>query len=612
LTKSSADVSGSFTAVDSVRMRATDVPIVLRGSSASPGVAVARALVIAVQRSAYVQRRIEPGEEPVELARLSEAVQLAMRDLRDVAERAARGALREERAILEAYLMMLDDPMLRERVERHISREKMCAEWAVAAAGRELAVLFDAATEGGDPYLRERRHDVDFVCDRLLRALAGEDGAAQHDLREPTIVVAKDLSPADTAAMGKTQVLAIVTERGSPTSHTAIMARALQIPAIVGIRESGLAQIQTGDWLVVDGYHGTVTVHPSPALRAEATARAARQSAFSAALRNQPIRATRTSCGTRVQLFANVELESEVAQAIELGADGIGLYRTEFLYIDRRDLPTEEEQLEVYKRVLEQAGPRPVTLRTFDLGGDKFASALLLPKEMNPALGLRAIRLALAQPDVMLTQLRAMLRASAHGNLRIMVPMITSMTELRLARALLLKAVGECQAAGIKLREPLPSFGMMVEVPAAATLAGVFAREADFFSIGTNDLVQYALAVDRTNERLTHLASALHPAVLHLIASTLAGAASRGIPVALCGALAQDPLAAVLLVGLGLRELSMGPSAIPLVRAALARVSINEAMRVAERALMADTAETVDALLREQLQPRMRDLLLGE
>ncbi|MGH7269674.1 MAG: phosphoenolpyruvate--protein phosphotransferase, partial [Polyangiaceae bacterium] len=371
-----------------------------------------------------------------EIERLAHAVGDAKRHLREVSSRLPTGPL-ETSAILDAYLTMVGDPMLIERVKKKITDEKKCAEWAVAQSCDEIAELFALPdTAERDAYIVERGHDIQFVCDRLLRELTGDSRQIVPRLGQPVVVIARDLSPADTAGMVREPVLALVTEIGSRTSHTAIMARALEIPAVVGVADA-LSAVRTGDLVVVDGLRGEIVVNPSAITVEEARMRGSRHLAFARGLLSARHQPCVTRDGEPVSLKANVELPAEAILALDHGADGIGLYRTEFIYIDRRTMPTEDEQYELYRAVVEAVAPRSVTLRTFDIGGDKFASSFQLPAEMNPALGLRAVRLALSRPDVFMVQLRAMVRASAHGDLRIMVPMVASVQELRSVRKLL-------------------------------------------------------------------------------------------------------------------------------------------------------------------------------
>jgi phosphotransferase system enzyme I (PtsI) len=409
--------------------------------------------------------------------------------------------------------------------------------------------------------------------------------------------------------MVREPALAFVTCVGTRTSHTSIMARALEIPCVVGVNNA-LEQIRTGDILVVDGLTGQVFVHPTDQSIRDARLRSEQHLAFARRLLSARHKPAVTADGVPLALKANVELPAEAILAVDHGAQGIGLYRTEFLYIDRTTQPGEDEQYEVYRAIVEAVSPQPVTLRTFDIGGDKFASTFQMPAEMNPALGLRAVRLALKQPEVFLTQLRAMVRASAHGDVRIMVPMVSSVHEMREVKRLIAQAREQVRARGQAFEEHIP-LGMMIEVPAAAIMADVFAREAEFFSLGTNDLVQYALAIDRASQSLAAQASPFDPAILRMIKFVTDAGKARGIPVSLCGAMASDPLAACLLVGLGLRELSMEAAAIPEIKEAVRRLNVPEAEAIAEQALACDSADAVEELLARELAPRLIDLLAG-
>lgn len=583
-------------------------PVHLSGIAGSAGIAIGRALVLGDLRTKFAKRFVSSKELAHELERVEAATRDARRSLMNVSEKLT-GAAQDTTPILDAYLLMIDDPMLHERVRKKISREKKCAEWAVSEASEEIARLFDGPLEAGDAYIAERRHDVEFACDQILRALVGDEELPLIRADAPMIVVARDLSPAHAAGMVREPALAFVTEGGSRTSHTSIMARALEIPAVVGLANA-LTSIQTGDVLVVDGMRGTVIVHPDEADIAAANVRAQEHHAFTRKLLAARDRPGQTSCGVSVYLKANVELAAEAVLARDHGAQGIGLYRTEFLYIDRRTQPTEDEQYETYRAVIEATLPHPVTLRTFDIGGDKFASSFNLPPEMNPALGLRAVRLALSQPEVFLTQLRAMVRASAHGEIRIMVPLVTSVREIRDVRALLDQATRDVSEREGRAYKSVP-LGIMIEVPAAAVMADLFARDSDFFSIGTNDLVQYALAVDRSSRSLAQLASPLDPSILRMIRGVIVAGTKQQIPVSVCGTMASDPLSATLLVGLGLRELSMEAAAIPEIKEAISRISVSEAEAIAASALECESAEMVDDVLTRALAERYADLLAG-
>jgi phosphotransferase system enzyme I (PtsI) len=581
-------------------------PVVLKGIPGSHGLAIGPVVIMGSVSHSFVRRTIKHHEVDVEVSRFTEAVAHAQDGIRQVVERVQSGPARAETAILEAYVQMLGDELVAEAVERNIRINRQNAEWAVSNAIQELCDKFEDLE---DPYLVERRHDVAFVGERLQRALAGGDkgGAPLPKLTRPSCIMAHDLSPADTAALVKEPVIAIITEVGTRTSHTSIMARALEIPAVVGVADA-LSRIAHNDNVLVDGFRGEVTVSPTPAMIAEAEERSKRHIALVRNLREDRARQAATADGTALHLRANIEFPAEALLAVDHGAEGIGLYRTEFLYVDRASPPDEDEQYELYRAVIETVQPRPVTLRTFDIGGDKFVSTFQVPPEMNPALGLRAVRLALSRPDVFLNQLRAMVRASAHGDMRIMIPMIASLREFEEVRRLLGTAIREVDSRGQK-RAPQIPLGVMIEVPSAAVMADLFAREADFLSLGTNDLVQYALAIDRTSRSLAYLASPFDPSILRLIQNVVAAAEKYARPLSVCGAMASDPLAAVLLVGLGIRELSMEAAAVPEIKEALRRVTLSEAVAVAHEALMQESAEDVERALAAAFAPRLFDLL---
>ncbi len=577
----------------------------VEGIGGSAGFAIGQAVIVDSGRAGVVHRRIKAHQVDDELARFKEAVEKTSAGLREVADKLRGKASAAETSILEAYVLMASDETLRDEVERFVRIDHQCIEWALDTA---ISNMSRQLREADDPYLAERSHDFDFIRDRIMRALTGRGRAiVVPEGPEPVILVAHDLSPAETATLSKERVLGLVTEVGTRTSHTAILARALEIPAVVGAR-GVLEHIAHGDRIVVDGVHGKVTVAPSEEALVELQMRAERYYAVARGLRELKDERAITQDGTPVDLQANIELALEANIALDHGAQGIGLYRTEFLYVDRQSPPDEDEQYETYRRVVEVMSPLPVTLRTFDIGGDKFVSSFTMPREMNPALGLRAVRLGLSQPALFKTQLRAMVRASAHGAVRIMVPMVSNISELRAVRALLAESVMEVDRAGHAHADYIP-LGCMVEVPSAAILADEFAREAEFLSIGTNDLVQYALAVDRTSRELARLASYFDPAIIRLIKGVIQAGGFRQRPVSVCGAMASDALAAILLVGMGLRNLSMEASAIPEVKAALARVTLEEARDAAATAFEATTATELEQTLAERFAPRLADVL---
>ena len=580
-------------------------PVILKGIPGSHGLAIGPTIIVGAVAHSFVRRTIKPHEADVEIGRFTDAVARAQEGIRQVVERVKSGHARGETSILDAYVQMLGDELILEGVERNIRINRQNAEWAVSNAIQDLCDKFE---DMEDPYLVERRHDVAFVGERIVRALSGSDkSAALPKLARPSVILAHDLSPADTAALVKEPVVAIITEVGTRTSHTSIMARALEIPAVVGVADA-LSRIGPSDIVIVDGFRGEVTVAPTQEMITEAEQRANKHIALVRHLREDRDKQTATADGVAVHLRANIEFPAEALLAVDHGAEGIGLYRTEFLYVDRAAPPEEDEQYELYRSVIETVHPRPATLRTFDIGGDKFVSTFQVPPEMNPALGLRAVRLALSRPDVFLDQLRAMVRASAHGDLRIMIPMVASLREFEEVRRLLGVAIRDVEARGQRHAAHIP-LGVMIEVPSAAIMSDLFARDADFLSLGTNDLVQYALAIDRTSRSLAYLASPFDPSILRLIQTVVRAATHHQKPLSVCGAMASDPLAAVLLVGLGLRELSMEAAAIPEVKEALHRISLPEAEAVAREAMLQESAEDVERALAAAFAPRLFDLL---
>ncbi|MBL8602463.1 MAG: phosphoenolpyruvate--protein phosphotransferase [Myxococcales bacterium] len=578
----------------------------LLGIAASPGVAVGTAFVVDRRKVAIPRRHIEAREVDAEVARLRGAMSAARAQLSAVRDKLAPDA-GEHSLILEAHLLMLDDTLLTEQTERAIRVEKMNAEWALRQTVENIKEVFDRADQD---YFRERRSDVDFVGERVLRQLLGASSEIVKplDLSGPVVLIAHELSPADTAALARADVSAFVTDVGTSTSHTAIMARALSLPAVVGAPDA-TRRIATGDRLIVDGLRGVVMLQPDDDAVYQAQLRGERYIAFVRALQCNRARPAETLCGHPIRLRANIELPAEAAVAIDHGADGIGLYRTEFLYVDRSEPPSEDEQFETFRRIVETMAPRTVTLRTFDLGGDKFSTAFRFPREMNPALGLRAVRLALREREVFRAQLRAMLRAAAYGPVRVMVPMISAVDELRAVKAELDLARSELEASG-KVYADVP-LGIMVETPSAVMMADLLAREAAFFSIGTNDLIQYSLAIDRGNEHVAHLARSLDPAILRSIARVVDAARSAGIPCALCGAMAGQLMCLPALVGLGVDELSVEPAAVPEVKAALGRLSRAACQALAAEVLAMPGADEVECHVASLFGPVLRDLLAG-
>jgi phosphotransferase system enzyme I (PtsI) len=574
----------------------------LQGIPASPGVALGPAVVLGQQRVRFPRRRIEADAVAHEIERLRWATAASLAQLTGVMGQLGEDDHSVGRSIIEAHQLMLRDDALIGATERMIGEHQLNAEWALSETVERLCERFDRVE---DPYLRERRDDIQFVSQRLLRNLTGRSGFVLSGLDGPAIVVAYDLSPADTAEMLGKPVIGFITAMGSRTSHTAIMARSLEIPAVVGVRS--INEIVTpGDMVVVDGLMGEVVIEPEPQERQVFQARSVEWVEQSRSLLSNRDLPAETLDGERVELLANIEFPAEAAVAMEHGADGIGLYRSEFLYVNRTGLPSVDEQYDVFRAVAETVAPRPVTLRTFDIGGDKYVSTFKLPDELNPALGLRAIRLGLRLPEVFKTQLKAMLLAARHGDLRIMFPMISGVAELRACRALIEQAAEELISDGEK-DVNIPPLGIMVEVPSAVMTADLLAREVDFFSIGTNDLIQYTLAIDRASEHVAHLYHPLHPAILRAIYRVVEGAKEAGVPVGTCGAMAEDPFNALVLLGLGLDFLSTTPMALPHIKHTIRAARAASVRQVASDAMEAATADAVEELVNEAFKKELSD-----
>jgi phosphoenolpyruvate-protein phosphotransferase (PTS system enzyme I) len=578
----------------------------LLGLAASPGIAVGRCWPVDRRKVRTPRRRIDAKDVKDELARMRSAIDAADRQLAEVRVKVEELEGSEHTAIIDMHRMMLKDEMLVVEAQRLVSEEKVNAEWAVKRAVRKIKSAF---SDVADEYFKERRADVDYVGERIIKNLLGEVVDVEEPPPEGAVIVAHDLSPADTALLlHERKVAAFVTDVGTKTSHTAIVARALEIPAVVGVgRISALAD--KGDWIIVDGQRGMVVLNPSPAERSDYDV--AREKWLEA---ERELMATRdlpgtTLDGVSVKLLGNIEFEEEVHSLLAHGGEGVGLYRTEFLYMGRSDLPSEEEHLRTYRHILEGMAPRPVTIRTFDLGGDKLPTGTR-SHDVNPALGLRAVRYCLRHPDMFRAQLRGLLRASVHGNLRVMFPMVSGVAELRAARRALMEAREELRREGIETR--LPPIGIMVELPSAAMIADRLARDCDFLSIGTNDLIQYTMAIDRQNKDVAYLYRPLHLAVLRTLKLICEAGKVAGIPVSMCGEMAGDPMNVLVLLGLGLSELSMNSASVPLVKRVLRAALADDGRRLVERLLEYTTADDIEREVRAEMARRFPDLLDAE
>jgi phosphotransferase system enzyme I (PtsI) len=572
-----------------------------RGIGASPGVVVGQAFLIDRKRVRTPKLRLAEEEVAAELMRFKTAVDLSDHQLEEIKDRIAQGDGHDHALILEAHRLMLRDPMLVDEVNKLIATDRINAEWAVRRVSRKIKHIFDNIQ---DEYFRERRADVDFVADRVVRNLMGQVVDVEEEVPPDAIVVAHDLSPADAAMLVRSgRVAGFVTDLGGQTSHTAIVARARGIAAVLAAGRAS-EQISPGDTVAIDGARGTVLVNPSAdqlALFRETIRRLHETEQIALQTRDLP---AVSKDGFRVRMNGNIEFAEEIESALAHGAEGIGLYRTEFLFLDRTTPPTEEEHYRAYRQVLEAMGSRPVTIRTLDLGGDKVGgSSRKHEREPNPAMGLRAIRYCLSNRELFRTQLRAMLRASVHGNLKIMFPLICGLSELREARSELEACRAELGRQGMPIGPRCP-VGIMVETPSAALLADRLASEADFFSIGTNDLIQYTLAIDRQNKDVAYMYRPLHLAVLRSLQNIVSAAKAAGIPVSMCGEMAGDPTFTLVLLALGLDELSMTGGQIPRVKEILRLASRSEAIALLEEAMRLTSAEEIERYIRSEMDRR--------
>ncbi|MBI2163565.1 MAG: phosphoenolpyruvate--protein phosphotransferase [candidate division NC10 bacterium] len=581
---------------------------VFRGIGVSPGVAVGKALVVEVRRPRIKREPVDPARLPLEISRLRQALEASRRQLLEIQERIAKEVGPQYARIFDAHLLILEDRWLVEEASAAIQAQGVNAEYALQEVLEPVRQAFSRVEDG---YLRERRTDVDDVGDRVLRNLLGQRGSVHVEgMRGEAIVFAHDLSPSDTAQLHRDAVLGLVTETGGRTSHSAIMARSLEIPAVVGVEEI-CAHVVNHETVILDGTEGLVILAPDRETLARFHARKQQLEYVGRALHEQGALPAETQDGYRVRVTANIEFPEELPAVQAHGAEGVGLYRTEFLYLNRPDLPGEEEHFAVYRAVAAEMHPRPTVIRTLDFGGDKLASAIQLAAEENPSLGLRAIRLCLHRPDIFRTQLRAILRASAFGSLRIMYPMISGVAELRAANAILEDVMAELRRQGVAF-DPEIQVGAMIETPSAAVTADLLAREVDFFSVGTNDLIQYALAIDRINEQVAYLYEPLHPAVLRMLRGVVSAAHNEGIWISMCGEMASDPLHGLVLVGLGFDELSMTPGAIPLMKRIIRSVTYGQAADVAQRLFGCATAQEVEGLLLLEMRARFPEYFAGD
>jgi phosphotransferase system enzyme I (PtsI) len=569
----------------------------IKGIAVSPGIIVGRAFLVGSAEQVVPHRTIDASEVSAQHARLHEALAAAGREIAELSERTRRELGEEPAKIFQFHAGLLRDKALVAATERRVSEGLVTAEQAVAD---QFRVLVDQFKRMGNEVFEQKANDVIDLERRVLGHLMGAQESRLAQLDAPAVVVAHELTPSQAAAMDRSKVIAIVTDLGGRTGHTSIVARALGLPSVVGCQRLS-AEVEDGDELIVDGNDGMVIVRPDARTLEEYRRKQERSLRSRAALRELSGLEAVTKDGVRVQLMGNIEFPEEIEAVLANGGDGVGLYRTEFLWLTRKEPPTEQDHLDAYLRAIRLLKGKPLTIRTCDLGADKYTQEQMEEPERNPFLGLRSIRHSLANPAEFKGQLRAILRASAHGPVKTMFPLVSNPMELRQGKLMLADISEELEDEGIPFDRQMP-VGVMIEVPSAALMSRVFAAESNFFSIGTNDLIQYTLAVDRGNERVAHLYQAAHPAVVYLVKSVVRAARSGNIDCSVCGEMAGEPLFSMLLLGMGLRTLSMVPDQIPVIKRVIRTVTMEQCERLARRVGSFDSERQVETALRDELR----------
>ena len=569
----------------------------IKGIAVSHGIIVGRAFLVGSAEQVVPHRTIDECEVTAQYARLHAALAAAGAEIAELSERTRRELGNEPAKIFEFHAGLLRDKALVAAIERRISGNFVTAEQAVAD---QFRVLVDQFKRMGNEVFEQKANDIIDLERRVLGHLMGEEKSRLAQLDAPAVVVAHELTPSQAAAMDRSKVIAIVTDLGGRTGHTSIVARALGLPSVVGCQRCS-TEVEDGDEMIVDGNEGIVILRPDARTLEEYRRKQERSQRSRAAMRELSGLEAVTKDGHRIQLMGNIEFPEEIEAVLANGGDGVGLYRTEFLWLTRKDPPTEQDHMDAYLRAIKLLKGKPLTIRTCDLGADKYTQAQMEEPERNPFLGLRSIRHSLANPAEFKSQLRAILRASAHGPVKTMFPLVSNLMELRQGKLMIADIGEELEDEGVAFDRQMP-VGVMIEVPSAALMARTFAAESSFFSIGTNDLVQYTLAVDRGNERVAHLYQAAHPAVVYLAKSVVRAARSAQIDCSLCGEMAGEPLYSMLLLGMGLRTLSMVPDQIPVVKRVIRSVTMEQCERLARRVGSFDSERQVETALRDELR----------
>ena len=578
---------------------------VFRGIPASPGIAIGTVLILKKNEFSVEQRQLMPSEVEGEIARFSEALNKTREQIQELQHKILNILSEKDSKIFDAHLLILDDRTLVDEIENTVRKDMKNIDYVFSKTIQRYIVAISSIE---DKYLRERATDIKDVSERLLKNLHGRDDYFLDHLPGQKVIIAHDLTPSDTAGLDRENVKAFATESGSRTSHTAIMARSMQIPAVVGIQENILTLINNGDLVIVDGHAGSIIVNPGQATLALYAEKETREQKFYDEMLKESNLRPETLDGFRVQLAANIDKPDELENAILYGAAGVGLFRTEYLLINSHNVPSEEEQYETYSKLASGMEGHPVVIRTFDVGGDKLSDIITPHHEANPFLGCRAVRLFRDRKDIIIAQIRAIIRASAHGKVKIMFPMITSPEEVDDLNVIVQEIKEGLLKKKIQFDQEIET-GIMIEIPSAALMSEVLASKVDFFSIGSNDLVQYAMAVDRTNEKVAYLYQPANPAILKLIKTVMLAARKHKIWVSVCGEMASDPRYTPILVGLGIHELSMTPASIGPVRRLIRCMKMHDAHKLVEKALLAGSSKEVMELSAELISKIAPDIM---
>ncbi len=579
----------------------------LKGVPVSPGISIGKAHIIDRSKVKVPLRKIDKSAVSFEVERFKKAVEMAERQFSELKERLPE-RLKEHAFILDSHMMILKDSMLYNATINRIKEKEINAEWALKESFEEIKNLFSQIE---DPYISERINDVEDVVQRILRNLIGHEHSDLSEVDEKSIIVACELSPSDTASLDTKKIMGFITDGGGSTSHTAILARALELPAVMGL-SSATKQIEDGNILIVDGDTGKVIINPNNDDIIYYEKKKAQRERLRSSMLKEAHKPAVTLDGERIIVMANTEFLDEVYALKEQGAEGIGLYRTEFQYLSHSGLPTEEELFEDYKKATQLMNPNPVIIRTLDIGGDKFKDKVISVNETNPALGLRAIRFCLKNLHIFKTQLKAILMASAYGNVQIMLPMISNLEEVLRAKEIIEEIKEELSRSGIPYNNKI-KIGIILEVPSSVMIADILARHVDFFSIGTNDLIQYTLAIDRTNKEVAYLYEPFHPSIIRMIKYMIEIGDKSNIPIAICGEMAGDPLCVPILIGLGLRQLSMNPRIIPFIKKIIRSLSAKELKDMVKEVLNLTTSMQIRSYITDKIKALLPDIdIIGD